>query len=78
MLADYYTKALQGKLFHKFRNVIMGYENISTLMNLINSTFEERVGKNREMANAENKEISKETKMVTSADDVRTKKVCTG
>ena len=56
----------------------MGYENISTLMNLINSTFEERVGKNREMANAENKESSKETKMVSSADDVRTKKVRTG
>ena len=65
-------------LFHKFRNVIMGYENVSTLINLINSTFEERVGKNREMTNAENKEISKETKIVSPSDDVRTKEVRTG
>ena len=25
MIADYFTKPLQGQLFHKFRNVIMGY-----------------------------------------------------
>jgi hypothetical protein len=31
MLADYFTKALQGKLFHKFRAVIMGWVHISTL-----------------------------------------------
>ena len=31
MLADYYTKPLQGQLFHKFRDVIMGYKHISSL-----------------------------------------------
>ena len=31
MLADYFTKPLQGYLFKKFRDVIMGYKHISTL-----------------------------------------------
>ena len=31
MLADYFTKPLQGNLFKKFRAVIMGWEDISTL-----------------------------------------------
>ena len=31
MLADYFTKPLQGGLFHCFRNVIMGYESIDSL-----------------------------------------------
>ena len=31
MVADYFTKPLQGALFKKFRNVIMGYEPISSL-----------------------------------------------
>ena len=28
MIADFFTKALQGHLFRKFRDLIMGYENI--------------------------------------------------
>ena len=31
MLADYFTKPLQGHLFQKFRDVIMGYKPISSL-----------------------------------------------
>ena len=31
MLADYFTKPLQGQLFNKFRNVIMGFVHISSL-----------------------------------------------
>ena len=31
MLADFFTKPLQGKLFHKFRDVIMGWKHINTL-----------------------------------------------
>ena len=31
MLADFFTKPLQGRLFQKFRNVIMGYEPITIL-----------------------------------------------
>ena len=30
MLADFFTKPLQGKLFIKFKAVIMGHEHIST------------------------------------------------
>ena len=52
MLADYYTKALQGELFTIFRNVIMGYEHISTLSIFECSEFEERVGINNKNTNA--------------------------
>ena len=31
MLADFFTKPLTGQLFHRFRDVIMGYKPISTL-----------------------------------------------
>ena len=31
MLADYFTKPLNGKMFHKYRNVIMGYIPIESL-----------------------------------------------
>jgi hypothetical protein len=31
MLADFFTKALQGSLFLKFKRVIMGEEHVSTL-----------------------------------------------
>ena len=31
MLADFFTKPLQGALYHKFRDVLMGYKPITTL-----------------------------------------------
>jgi hypothetical protein len=31
MVADFFTKPLQGRLFHLFRNVIMGYSHIDTI-----------------------------------------------
>ena len=31
MMADFYTKPLQGSLFRKFRDVIMGYKPLSSL-----------------------------------------------
>ena len=39
------SKPLQGKLFHTFINVIMGWEHVSTLFDAFNSS-EERVGNN--------------------------------
>ena len=33
MLSDFYTKPLQGSLFHRFRAVIMGWKDVSTLKN---------------------------------------------
>ena len=32
MLVDYFTKALQGKLFKRFRNVIMGYDSLNNIL----------------------------------------------
>ena len=40
MLADFFTKPLQGALFEKLRAVIMGHKHISTLF----LSFKERVG----------------------------------
>lgn len=44
MLADFFTKPLQGALFRKFRNVILGYKHTSSLTALIDSAAQERVG----------------------------------
>ena len=46
MVADYFTKPLQGALFNKLRRVIMGWDHISTLQKKgpVVSTIEERVG----------------------------------
>ena len=46
MLSDFFTKPLQGNLFNKFRNVLMGWEDVSTLQrNKTNDNdSEERVG----------------------------------
>ena len=41
MLADYFTKPLQGSLFRKFRAIIMGWEPLSALQDL--NEFKERV-----------------------------------
>ena len=47
MLADYFTKPLQGTLFHKMRRVIMGWDHVSTLTDDLESVNEKRVGKTR-------------------------------
>ena len=44
MLADYFTKPLQGRLFHIFREVIMGWRYISTLDGLAPHPSKECVG----------------------------------
>jgi hypothetical protein len=46
MLADFYTKPLQGALFKKFRDVIMGLKHITTLIRTPISTDQERVESN--------------------------------
>lgn len=42
MLADFFTKPLQGNLFRKFRDVILGYKHISSLSQVVPDA-EERV-----------------------------------
>ena len=44
MIADYFTKPLQGKLLKLFRDVIMGYKHIGDILVDIESTAKERVG----------------------------------
>ena len=44
MLADFFTKPLQGELFRRFKAVVMGHAHVSTLKDLIVPTAQERVG----------------------------------
>ena len=44
MLADFFTKPLQGALFRKFRDVILGYKHIDSLAETVESAAQERVG----------------------------------
>jgi hypothetical protein len=44
MLADFFTKPLQGALFRKFRDVILGYSHVETLTELVTTAAQERVG----------------------------------
>jgi hypothetical protein len=44
MLADFFTKPLQGTLFRKFRDVILGYKHVSTLSKVVDTAAQERVG----------------------------------
>ena len=46
MLADFFTKLLQGQLFRRFREVIMGYRHINDLLMDPNFMLKERVEKN--------------------------------
>jgi hypothetical protein len=42
MLADFFTKPLQGALFTKFRDVLLGYKRIDALTANPTPTLEER------------------------------------
>ena len=44
MLADFFTKPLQGALFRKFRDVILGYKHVNTLSKIVVTAAQERVG----------------------------------
>ena len=46
MIADLFTKQLQGALFNKIRGIVLGYKDISTLYeNDRDSSYQERVEK---------------------------------
>jgi hypothetical protein len=45
MLADFFTKPLQGNLFWRLREVIMGRKHIHTLREFTSAKSQERVGK---------------------------------
>ena len=70
MLADYFTKPLQGSLFKRFREVIMGWKHIDTLKTFIKST-KERVGNSGNDKSGEFSDNVTTIKKVTYADVVR-------
>jgi hypothetical protein len=45
MIADFFTKPLQGNLFCTFRDVILGYKHVTSLRPTDSASPEERVGK---------------------------------
>jgi hypothetical protein len=45
MLADFFTKPLQGNLFRRLREVIMGRKHIDNLKEFTSAKSQERVGK---------------------------------
>ena len=48
MVADFFTKPTQGKLFRKFRDVVLGYSHIDSLkVEQKESTSQERVRKDK-------------------------------
>ena len=51
MLADYFTKPLQGRMFRLFRNISMGHTSLKTLIELI--LIKERVEIEKMKENAE-------------------------
>ena len=55
MLADFFTKPLQGELFCRFRDVIIGYKHISSLMNMSfpTSMSKERVEQTEQAINTD-------------------------
>ena len=64
MLADYFTKPLQGKLFHKFREVIMGWKHVNTLTSI---TDDENGLKER----VRNTNINDDVRLVSSSEPYR-------
>ena len=79
MLADFFTKPLQGELFRIFRDVIMGHKHINTLLNMLipKNTSKERVGQddipNTTWTATNNPENGRSGKTVSYADIVRGK-----
>jgi hypothetical protein len=47
MLADFFTKPLQGNLFRRFKSVVLGHSHVDTLHEPIVEPLEERVGDKR-------------------------------
>ena len=77
MLADFFTKPLQGNLFRTFRDIVMGYKHIMSLhddrSNSENVSSQERVRKNDSCKTVNGSEtvLSLENKHVSWADVVK-------
>jgi hypothetical protein len=51
MLADFFTKPLQGSLFRRFKAVVLGQQHVDTLHDTIAESLEERVEDGRSDTN---------------------------
>jgi hypothetical protein len=54
MLADFFTKPLQGYLFHRFKAVVLGHQHTDSLQSIIAHSLEERVENEDEQSNSDN------------------------
>ena len=61
MLADFFTKALQGAIFAKFRDIVMGWKHVDTLQIGPSSTKEHVVNVVNVRSNQEEIESNMET-----------------
>ena len=63
MIADFFTKPLQGTLFRKLRDIMLGYKHIESLQNDDEHIVEERVRNEEEQSlTKEKKEKERKTK----------------
>ena len=69
MLADFFTKPLQGNLFRKFRDLILGYVHIDTLTQTPQVSVEERVGDQAKTGEVRMSTVD----MITKDDEVQTR-----
>jgi len=60
MIADFFTKPLQGALFRKLRDVVLGYKHIASLQNDDGHIVEERVGNERKTEKENNETTMKD------------------
>jgi hypothetical protein len=59
MLADFFTKPLQGSLFRKFRDVVLGYKHVDSLRLEEEAPLtQERVGKDGEQKDSNSLKVS--------------------
>jgi hypothetical protein len=79
MIADFFTKPLQGKLFLKLRSVIMGHVHINSLNDEDSLQTEERVGRCESAASSNHSEVEKEKTDVRKDEraDAKTSKTVT-
>jgi hypothetical protein len=60
MVADFFTKPLQGKLFHYLKAIVMGHKPIDTITSQFFSLGQERVDRSDQVTS---KEVSALTKL---------------
>ena len=60
MIADFFTKPLQGHLFHRFKAVVLGHQHTNSLQSIIAHSFEERVEERDDQLNSDNGNCLKE------------------